>query len=72
MHIINQACIVLPCNYKSYRTGYMSSLTSNTCEYLLLIQHEMGKAPSAQGLDMIWMLLKNGTKVKDGSLALTQ
>lgn len=55
-----------------YTIHHISSLTSNTCEYLLLVQHEMGEAPSTQGLDMFWMVLKNGTEVKDGSLALTQ
>lgn len=59
-------------DFKRYTIHYISSLANNTCEYLLLVQHEMGEAPSTQGLDMFWMLLKNGTEVKYGSLALTQ
>lgn len=59
-------------DFKSYTINYVSLLASNTSEYLLLVQHEMGEAPSTQGLDVFWMLLQNGTEVKDGGLALTQ
>lgn len=40
--------------------------------YLLLVQREIGEASSTEGLDMLWVLLQNGTKIKDGCFSLTQ
>lgn len=44
----------------------------SSLEYLLLIQHEIGEASSTEGLDVFWVLLQNGTEVKDGDLSLAQ
>lgn len=48
--IINQACIGFTLISKAVHgymfTRYISLIAGNTCKYLLLIQHEMGKAPS--------------------------
>lgn len=40
--------------------------------YLLLIQHEISKASSTQGLNMFGMIFQDGAEIKNGCFLLTQ
>lgn len=44
----------------------------STEEYLLLIQHEVCKSSSTEGLHVFRVLPQNGTEIKHGCLSLTQ